>query len=217
MVGDQERLVSSNRTLWCALVLFAVSLVVGCGGAHSPKSLAEAHVAGQKSARLLIQSPAGNYMPDGLWTLVRERIPGGYVSITGRRFRSGVRTYSTLAGRIEQLGKPIVGSGGLPLDSSGSPPLQMAVYRDCVGSHLYMLAYGLLRQSEDTVTAMNDGRAVVVKKIKIPTSFYPGSMLVYGLLDIGATNIVSRTPGGEVVNDLTYIERDTKPGACNAR
>jgi hypothetical protein len=209
--------VGSRKMLCCAAVLVAAALAAaGCGGAHSREGIAETHVRGQKGVRPLSQllPPAGIYTPDGSWTLVREGIPGGYVSITGKRYRAGRRVYSTLVGRIEQLDKPIVSSGGLPLDSSANPALQMAVYRGCAGTRLYALAYGLLRRPEDAVTARDGARAVVVKKVEIPTSFYPGAMLVYALLGTGATNIVTRTPSGQVVNNVTYVGRAAGTAAC---
>lgn len=211
-------LVSLRKTLCYTVTLFAVFLAVaGCGGAHSSGISPGAHVRGPKEAIPLIQSlSSGKYTSYGSWTLVREGIPGGYVSITGKRYRLGRRIYSTLAGRIERLGEPIVSSGGLPLESSATPVLQMAVYRGCAGSHLYALAYGLLHKSEDMVT-VSDGRLmVVVKRIEIPTSFYPGSVLVYALLDAGANNIVARTADGQIVDNITYIGRDTKTVVCHS-
>src|SRR5580658_4786784 len=152
MIGG--RIVKSHKML-CSAVVLSVSLLVttGCGGVNSRGDLRQVHVGRLTETKLLIQNlPTGKYTSVGSWTLVKESISGGYVLIEGKRFRSGRRIYSTLAGRIEQVGKPMVGDRGFPLDISGSSVLQMAIYRGCAGSHLYALAYGLLSQPADLVT-----------------------------------------------------------------
>lgn len=205
-----------SRKLLCHVVaLFAVSLMAsGCGDVHPREGRLEAHMRDPK----IIQSlPAGKYTLEGSWVLVREKILEGYVSIIGKRYRSGREVYSMLAGRVEQSSKKMTSIRGFPLVSDSSSALQMTVYRGCTGLRPYALAFGLLRRPKDEVTAENNGRAVVMKKVEIPVSFYRGSVLVYALLGTGTTNILTRASDARVVSVVTYIGQEAKTVVCHNR
>jgi hypothetical protein len=198
--------------VWCTLPI----AVAGCAGSHSHGGARESQLEVRKGLKSLIERRApGKYTPDGSTTLVREAIAGGYVAITGRRYLNHGRIYLTLAGRIEPLNERIASSGGLPLDEGGSGALDMAVYRSCAGSHAYALAYGLLRQPKDAVTAQADAHMIAFKKVAIPASFGAEGVVVYALLGGGTTNIVTRTPSGQIVGNVSYTGREAGTSGCH--
>lgn len=101
-----------------------------------------------------------------------------------------------------------------PVFSNASPGERRAGVIDVVGENgcagpeanerPYALAYGLLRQRRDTVTANADGRVQSFKEAAIPARLDPEGVLVYALLQPGVNTIVVRSPRGHVMTRLHW-------------
>lgn len=99
-----------------------------------------------------------------------------------------------------------VPGGGATGPWIGNPPSQTGmplILQDsgsCGGGQSYALAYGLLHQRRDTVTASKGRRARVFKSAVIPARLHPDGALVYALLLPGRNDVKVRTPDGHVVS-----------------
>jgi hypothetical protein len=144
--------------------------------------------------------------------LVREPLQGGGYFVISAIANSSGRAQGEIRHHVELPGAHGLESGGWSSGPrlGGVEPRILAVHVDhgCSGADAYALAYGLLRQPEDTVTAHDGGKAVVFKKVDIPASFHPGGVLVYELLGPDATNVVTRTPSGRVASTESFSGQD---------
>lgn len=201
--------------VWLALPI----AIAGCGGAGSHHPSRESHrgTSGPLAQLLNHEYPSGRYSVTGSWSLVRERIPGGYIVITGGQYTNGKQSYKRLVGHIERLNNGTVDNLGLPVEVGQGEPLEMGGASGCVGHHAYSLAYGLLRNPRDTVTVRERGAAIVLKRVAIPASFFPKGVLLYALFGKGPTRVVARTPSGEVVREDVSSGREAGGVACSSR
>jgi hypothetical protein len=159
-----------------------------------------------------VKMPSGHvirYARNGVRILVRERLPGGYVSLIGARYTYVGQTYFELGRRLEKLGKHgrvvVAGGGGISMKPGRYGAVLMQIQHGCLGPHEYTLAYGLLRNPDDTVMAQGSGDAAVLfKETVIPASLHADGLLIYSLLGRGATDVVTRTSSGRVVSSESY-------------
>jgi hypothetical protein len=175
-----------------ALVVICMA-VVGCGDSHR-----------YAQSSIAIRQHRVKYVSDGVRTLVRERLPGGEFSIIGQRYEYLGRSYFGLANRTEEPGEQRGaggGGGGSPIEPGEHGVLVMEVEQGCVGTHEYVLADGLLRNSRDTVTSQGHGAPIEFKKVVIPASLHAGGVLVYALLTRGQSDVVTRTSNLRVMQD----------------
>jgi hypothetical protein len=179
--------------------LGAVMTLTGCGGSD-----AREHAAGP------VKSGPITHAPGGLRTLVRERMPGGYFSIIGRRYSYLGHTHSALESREQAAGSRLRGggSGDVSVEPGQHSPLEMIVSQGCVGLHAYALAYAMLRDARNAVIAQAGGTTTRFKKVTIPASFHPDGVLVYALLPPGENDVVTRTPSGRVVYNERWHGRE---------
>jgi hypothetical protein len=77
--------------------------------------------------------------------------------------------------------------------------LEIIAGSGCVGPYPYGLAYGMLHDARDTVTARTSDKTVIFKKAVIPASLHADGVLVYAVLPPGQNDVVTRTPSGRVV------------------
>jgi len=187
----------STLTSPCLTVvsLTVVLMFVGCGGSGAREP----------------PSAKNRAEPDGgVQTLVRERVPGGYVSIVGRRYTYLGRTHSELESREQPAGMRLRGgsSGGVSIEPGQHSPLEMLVSHGCVGVHVYALAYAMLRDAKNSVIAQVGGTTTRFKKVTIPESFDPDGVLVYALLAPGENDVITRTPSGRVVYNERWRGRE---------
>jgi hypothetical protein len=185
-----------------ALVVMCIA-VAGCGESHHPKH-----------SPIVIRQHPVKYLPNGVRTLVRERVSGGYVSIIGQRYEYLGRTYFGLAKRTEEPGerRGAIGGGSTPIEPGEHGIMVMEVEQGCVGTHEYALAEGLLRESRDTVTAHGHGVPITFKKLPIPANLHASGVLVYALLTRGRIDVLTRAPNLRVVRDESYTLR---PISCH--
>ncbi len=182
--------------------------VAGCGASRAHRNHG-VYVVAPDGARRELSAPAIKFKPRGLQTLVREPLQGGsYVTIVGKRYEFAGRTYSVLAEHVEERGKRGMVSGGGgdgPSMEPGAPGVvALDVGQECVGSDEVVIAYGLLREPEDTVTAEGAGRPITFSKVMIPASFHARGVLVYALLKSGRMDILTRERDGRVVREEPY-------------
>jgi hypothetical protein len=142
---------------------------------------------------------------------------GAYFSIVAKRYEYRGHTYSVLNDREERSGGHGAGAGGggPEIERGQSIPLEMDVSHGCLGPYAYALAYGMLRDSKDSVTAQADGTTIRLKKVVIPTNFHPDGVVVYALLGRGRNNVVERSATERVVYDENWAGPEA--GACHDR
>lgn len=202
---------------YVASVLALSAAIAGCGAARSGKHGPGTYVGGgANAARISVTTRPIKYAPSGLKTLVRQRIPGGYFSIVAERYEYLGHTYSVLNDHEEKSKERGGSAGGGPdIERGQDISLEMGVSRGCLGPHAYALAYGMLRDPKDLVTAQADGTMIRFKRVVIPANFHPDGVLVYAALGQGQNNVVERTPNGEVA----YHEHWTgvEASACHGR
>jgi hypothetical protein len=212
MVGGSAR---PNRfAVLCRMVsILAISVgVAGCGESRPGRDSYPV----ERGKKRLIKYPI-EYTPGGLRILVRERMPGGYLVISAKRYMYRGHTYSVLQNQEEELARHVLGMGsnGPNIGLGEHEALEMEISSGCVGSHVYALAYGMLRNPKDSVTAETHGTTIRFRKVVVPTNFHPDGVLVLAQLGQGPTNIVTRAPNGRVVRSEPYDEREALP--CERR
>jgi hypothetical protein len=190
-------------TLCYFMVLLSLCVTVtGCGASRSAPRFGEHPV---------------KYAHNGVRILAKGRLPSGtFFVIAALRYEFMGRTYSRLGLRYEPPSEHrFVGasgwSGGPSLESGRGEArsLVMNIARSCSGAYRSALAYGLLRDSKDTVTAREHRTAIVMKRVAVPANFEANGVLVYTLLGRGPTNVVTRTPSGRIVSDESYPQEST--------
>jgi hypothetical protein len=195
---------------WAILVACVCS--AGCGETSTREHLSQTYLMGPSGVRKRIRTYPIKYVPDGVLTLARERLPGGYVSLVGRRYEYMNRQYFELGERSERLDKEAslaIGGGGVAMKPGEYGPLVMQVKHGCLASDKYTFAYGLLRARRDTVVAQGGSSPIVFRRVAIPMNLQADGILVYALLGPGRTDIVLRAPNGRIVRDESYA---SEPG-----
>lgn len=203
----------SLKTSACRAVLLVTSpvFIAGCGS-HMRALAGQTRLVEPNGTIKSVKRYTVKYLPNGFRRLAREKLPGGYVSIIAERYEYQSKIYSELASIAEKPGGHEHGtsSGGsgpsLEQDEPGLGPVNVNVYYGCAGEYPYVLVYGLLHNSQDTVTARERGITVKLKKVEIPSSFHPDGVLVYTLLGNAPTDITTSTSDGRVVHVDHYAE-----------
>jgi hypothetical protein len=187
------------------ILLFLSIGVAGCGGSHSRKRVSGTYILGSNGVMRRIATSPVKYLPNGLRVLVREPMLGGYFAIVAKRYEYLGHTYSVMDDREEGAGDRGGGGGGsLDIEPGQRIPLEIAVFHVCLGSYAHAVAYGMLRDPNDSVTAEVHGTTTIFKKLAIPANFRPDGLLVYALLRQGPANIAVRTGSGQVVSSESY-------------
>lgn len=165
--------------------------------------------------RLLEQHPI-KYAPNGVRTLVRERLHGGYFSISGVRYEFVGQTYFGLREYLEEPSKHGLvrgGGSGTSMKPGDYGVLTMGVERGCIGPNKYLLAFGLLHNPKDTVRAEGHGTPLTFKKVAIPQNLHADGTLIYAVLTRGRTDVVTTAPDGRILRNEPYGEEEPPPGA----
>jgi hypothetical protein len=155
---------------------------------------------------------------NGVRTIVRQRLPEGeYFAITALRYEFLGRSYARLGLRYESpsahgLVQPGY-DGGPSLEPGGRGVLDINISRSCNGRDETALAWGLLRNPEDTVTAKSKEGTLRFTKVMIPRSVYPHGAVVYAVLGPSSPDVVVRTPRGRIVSDMSW----GAGGACRGQ
>lgn len=209
--STSRRLLSAVRYAVPCLIISAV--LAGCGGAAHPSP--ELDVIGPNGVRTVERAGASavKYAANGLQTLVRERVPGGYFSIIAKRSEYRGKTSSTLEDRFEvprRRSFEMLNEHGLVTSSSSAgmsleaDSLNILVDHACAGAYSYALAYGILSDPKNSVIARGSGTPITFKKVRIPLSFQAEGVLVYGLLGPGQATVVMKAPDGHVLGSQRY-------------
>lgn len=115
--------------------------------------------------------------------LVDGRLPGGYFSIFGERYRRRGEThiYTQLSYRFETFRGHVVKSGG-SVDTGYDEPGSALVLEAANGHlqrHRYATVYGLLRKPHDIVTARISGQQIAVRRVALPALLHTRDVLIY--------------------------------------
>ena len=188
--------------LWrITVALVIAAAIAGCGTSRVMEPNG-----GPTSAGTSIQ-----YAPNGVVVLARQPISGGYLSIRGVRYSYMGKTYFGLRENVETSSKHRIVSGGgsgTSIKPGEYGILTMRVDHGCVGTYGYALAYGLLRNPSDMVTASSrDGKLIRFKQVAVPLNLHAHGVLVYALLGSGQINILTRTANGQIVGNESYAGR----------
>jgi hypothetical protein len=150
------------------------------------------------------------YVTNGIRTLARGRLPGGaFFVIDAVRYEFGGRTYSVLREHIGKIGQHRItgpGSGSAKVGHGRNGVLELSISSGCAAGHQYALAYGMLRDPQDSVVAQGQGVSIALKKVTVPASFGPYGVMVYSLVSRGQVDVVTRAPSGKIVGDESYGE-----------
>jgi hypothetical protein len=174
------------------IACLAVSVLAGCGTSRSAPARTDRHEV--------------RYLPNGLYTLAEQRMPGGSilrVRIERYEFRGQLTSAIGVIEddpRLRRDREGVVASFPVGPRGPDEPgPLRIDIERSCVGSREVIIAYGLLRGRGDTVVAQGRGVVQSLRKVSIPARFRAGGSLVYTVLTWLPTEIVTRAANGRVV------------------
>jgi hypothetical protein len=158
---------------WGAVILLSSAMaIVGCAGGST------AH------ARLHYVMPVGRpALPSGAYLLAKApwNKGGGRFLIVAESHRHRGKNEPEISTYEEDQGARGIfpSSGGLLGVSNEGAALVMDVERSCKGSEEKALAYGVLRDRRDTVSAREPSRRIVFRKVAIPAHFHVRGVLVY--------------------------------------
>jgi len=144
--------------------------------------------------------------------LARDRAPDGRVfGISSELSRILGKSYFGLQLAFEGSGATVIRSAALRLASPAagvsvsSPaelehilPLEWEVGRVCT-PYRYGIIYGVLRSTHDEVFVRSGGGFSSLRRVSIPASVRPHSVLVYGVLRRIPNELIVRTPVGTTV------------------
>lgn len=205
------RSVSVARLRAVAIGLVVVTSMAGCGGTSATNGSADVNsMISLKNARSKRRT---RYSPTLARTLAREPIPGGYLSFFAERYEYENKAYVKVGVRKEEQGAHglVVGGGGavsMKPDEDYGRALMQVKYYSCGGTHAYALAYGVIREQNDTVTARVRGKSLTLRKGKIPAALGVNGALVYALLPTGwPITLITQSPRGRVVREESYRGR----------
>jgi hypothetical protein len=92
------------------------------------------------------------------------------------------------------------GSGSGAGGRTGSKPSPFALHLQTgCQPHEYVILYGLLSASRDTVLARNAGRLQPLRRVRIPASLHAHGVLAYVALPAVPSEVIVRTPKGKTV------------------
>jgi hypothetical protein len=209
--GPDSRSLAFKRASWykdrcmgtclAAIVVAMVTALAGCAG-----STAHARVHISHSASL---SPGSYVLAVESW----DRGGGGFLIVVenDRRHDRNEPEISTYEEGANARGIFPSGGGLLAAPAKGAV-LTMNIERSCKGLSGQGLAYGLLGDREDRVSAWELSARIVLKKVVIPARYHAGGTLVYAQVGGGPTEVVTRTPNGRVISHEKY---GRKPLVCH--
>lgn len=158
------------------------------------------------------------YTRGGLQTLVAARMPGGHFAIVAKRYTYLGHIHSTLqvfaggAGKHEKE----LGSSGPDIEATERTPLEINVVHGCDGTRGYALAYGMLREPKDAITAQANGHSIRFRKVAVPAAFKPAGVLVYALFATpGPTRVITRLVTGKPIRRELF--EGLQSGYCRSR
>jgi hypothetical protein len=151
------------------------------------------------------------YLPDGLRTLVRGRVPQGPAfSIIEQHYRFLGHVYFELTVRVDNESSSGLGGGGgigssseVSFSSKGSTkpkpsPFSMSLSQSCE-PHPYAIVYGLLKAPGDMVLARVSGRLQPLHRVAFPASLHVHGALAYAVLPAIPSELVVRARDGRTI------------------
>jgi hypothetical protein len=133
-----------------------------------------------------------------------EQLPGGFYTIAAHTYiPNGKRTVALTASVHPSEPGARASYGEARTRGVAGGVLALDIESGCAGRHPFTLAYGLLRDSRDNVSAEEPGRTIKFKKVAIPPSFQATGAVVHTPLS-GAARIVVRAPEGHIVSSEQY-------------
>jgi hypothetical protein len=194
-----------RRGAWSLTWLLAVSaMVAGCGASRRGEPL-----------RRLIGAKAE--------LLASERVPDGYDAIFGDDREHQGQMYLSLSAiskrkggrglRAGRSGMVVTGeSSGLVVGPHEHRPLVLAGAGECNQNHGEVLAYGIVNDVRDVVSAIDGNVAIVLKKAVIPANLHATGILVYAIVPPGSSYVVTFAPNGRV-----SMTQPFRAGGCRGK
>jgi hypothetical protein len=209
------------------LLLIAPAIILaGCGTTMSRPARGDTRrnvMQGEQSTT--VDSPVG-FRPlerDGgrhsqIDILAKGRLPGGATFVITAVHDKAANELAYHADEPSWRGERrllrYVGGGGVTVGQHGPVAvLELAVAGGCVAWHPYALAYGILGDARDSVTAHSDGRSVRFAKVALPAYFHFRGAAVYALLVAGRNWVVIQAPDGRAVHS-EWRDGAHESGAC---
>lgn len=165
------------------------------------------------------------YLPGGIRTLVRDRVPDGPAfSIIGERYRFLGKVYFELKANVEETSEPgsaAIGGSSVTFGANKPSMLDWQTETGC-DPHPYVILYSLLSAPADTVLLGTKGKLSAAHRVTIPTSLHAGGILIYAALPAGPSELVIRSPNGktlstEKLDQLTTETTETCQGEKEQR
>ncbi len=178
-----------RRGAWSLTSLLAVSaMVAGCGASRRGEPLPR--LTGAKAELLASERVPGGY--DAIFGDDRERQGQSYLSLFAVSERTGGRGL-----RAGRPGMVVTGeSGGVVVGPHEHRPLVLATEGECNRSGL--LAYGIVTDPRDVVSAVDGSVSIVLKKAAIQANLHASGMLVYAVVPAKSSYVVTVSPNGRV-------------------
>ncbi len=154
------------------------------------------------------------YLPGGLRTLVRDRVPSGpSFRIVGEHYRFLGRTYFELKLQLERSVFDNFASGA-SIQVSGPPhslhkELGWASRTGCK-PRPFLIIYSLLKHPSETVLVRYSGQLVPLKRVPIPAGMHAGGVLVYTAPPSLPAELVLHTASGKTIATESLQELATE-------
>jgi hypothetical protein len=163
--------------------------------------------------------PTLKFLPGGLRKVVRGRVPGGPgFSIVGEHYSFLGRDYFELSIETE------LGGGGESPRGQRPGLFSWHLWTGC-RPHPYMILYGLLKASGDSVyarTSSSSGKLGKLRRVAIPRSLHAGGVLVYAVSSTVPSELLVRAQDGrtilvESLGDLAAEATETCQGEAEGK
>jgi hypothetical protein len=145
------------------------------------------------------------FLPGGIRTLVRARVPGGpRFSIEAQRYRFLGHVYLDLklhtAAEGSSLGALELSSGpsSFPFRTLPHSPFVPEESSGCTPGP-YTIVYGILKRPRDTVLARTAAGLQPLQEVAMPASLHAGGVLAYGVFLPPPSELVLLAPGGRTL------------------
>jgi hypothetical protein len=182
--------------------LLAVSAIVaGCGSSHRGGPLSR--LVGAKAE-----------------VLASQRVAGGFDTIVGEDQERGGKVYLSVATISERVGKRgvrgqrpgmvVTGEGGgllVGLDDHRS--FVLATAGECKGDNGEWLAYGIVNDLQDVVSAHDGHVSTVFKRAAIPANLHAAGILVYAIVPAESFYVVANSS-----NDRVLATESSRAAGC---
>jgi hypothetical protein len=152
--------------------------------------------------------------------LASQQVPGGFDTILGEDKKRHGEVYLSVATISERVGKRgikghrpgmvVTGEGrGLSAGLGEHRPLVLATEGECDGDNGEWLAYGIVNDPRDVVSAHDRDVSIVFKRAAIPANLHATGILVYAMVPFESSYVVARS-----FNDRVLATEPSRAAGC---